>query len=56
MTRRASLHIVSSDTPVDITALNRAAILERDWSACHVAGDKGPRINLPEKRRKWGYS
>ena len=51
------LHAVpAASEPLDITALNRAAILERDWSACHVAGDKGPRINLPEKRRKWGWS
>lgn len=42
--------------PVDVTQLLRADIAKRDWSACHVAGDNGPRIDLPEKRRKWGWS
>jgi hypothetical protein len=30
--------------------------LERDWRSVHVAGDRNPRIDLPEKRRKWGWS
>lgn len=51
------LHAVPTvSEPVDITLDRlRPEIEKRDWSACHVAGDKGPRINLPEKRhmRLW---
>ena len=44
--------VPAANEPVDITLDRlRPEIEKRDWSACHVAGDKGPRINLPEKRR-----
>ena len=58
MTPKRKLHAVPDEPeqPTDITALNRAEIEARDWSRCHILGDKGPRIDLPEKRRRWRWS
>lgn len=40
---------------VDIAALIRADIKERNWAAVHVQADKRPFLLLPE-RRKWRWS
>lgn len=46
----------SAEQPVDITALNRAAIEARDWDAAMVWGDKQKPVSLPERTRKaWGW-
>lgn len=41
--------------PVCITAKLRADIAERDWSACHIAGDRAEPVKLGERRpvRLW---
>lgn len=43
---------VVREKPVDITAQLRAEIEARDWSRVHVAGDRSPAIDLPD-RRPW---
>lgn len=43
-----------ANPPLDITLANRADILTRDWSACHIAADKRRPIDLREPRR-WGW-
>lgn len=48
-----------SEPPSELTlyAETRAVAGDADrWARCHVAADKSPRIDLPEKRRKWGWS
>jgi hypothetical protein len=51
--RKPALHVVAEE-PIDICALNRADILERDWSAVHVAADKRPAITLGDRvKRTW---
>lgn len=39
---------------VDITALLRADITERDWTAVHVNGDRSAGVDLPDRpKRVW---
>lgn len=53
MSTKTRLRIVK-ESPIDITALNRADIGARDWSACHIAGDKSKAVDLPPSRKwKW---
>jgi len=35
---------------IDINAMARAEIRERDWSRCHIEGDSNPPINLWPRR------
>ena len=44
---------VVHEEPVDIQALNRAEIEARDWSACHVNGDRGPVVCWQTRVRRW---
>jgi hypothetical protein len=48
MKSRAKLELVE-DQRIDIAALNRADIHERDWSRCHITGDRSRPISLPER-------
>jgi hypothetical protein len=50
---RSHLRAVKDEAPrIDICALNRADIAERDWSAVMIAGDKAPAIALPDLRKR----
>jgi hypothetical protein len=50
---RPRLAIVT-DEPIDIAAAIRADILMRDWSACHVAGDRAVPLRIGERvKRMW---
>jgi hypothetical protein len=53
MKSRAKLELVE-DPPLDIAALNRADIRERDWSRCHIAGDRAKPLPFFERiKRTW---
>lgn len=53
--RPPELHIIkTTHRPVDITALLRAEIEQRDWSKCHVAGDRNPPLDIADRpKRGW---
>ena len=36
--------------PIHISDIMRADIKRRDWSACHIAGDRNPPVTLSEWR------
>jgi hypothetical protein len=47
------LSIVESQ-PIDITALIRREIQQRDWERVHISGDRNPSIGWLERRiRTW---
>jgi hypothetical protein len=52
-TARRNLKLVKPAV-VDIYASWRAEIAARDWSACHVAGDRNPSLELSDRpKRNW---
>lgn len=52
---RTNLRVVApTEEPIDIAALNRADIRERDWAAVHVAGDRAKPLPMWERvKRTW---
>ncbi len=43
-----------TEQPLDITSLNRADIIKRDWSACHVKGDRSKPLMINDTpKRLW---
>lgn len=48
----AKLRVVAEE-PIDIQALNRASILQRDWRLVHEAGDKGVAVDRFDRPRRW---
>jgi hypothetical protein len=52
---KPALHLVARQSePIDITALNRADIAKRDWSAVHIAADRRQPVAIEDcKKRTW---
>jgi hypothetical protein len=45
------LKIVSAEPVLDIGSLIRADILKRDWTACHIAGDRRKPVEIEDRRK-----
>lgn len=46
--------VAKTHRPVDITALIRAEIQERDWERVHVQGQRNPPLDLPDRPKgRW---
>lgn len=44
----------AEEAPLDITLAMRAEIMRRDWSACHVRGDRAQPLELSDRpKRTW---
>jgi hypothetical protein len=52
MKPRPKLHIVA-EQPIDISALIRADANARDWSRCHIEGDRRAPVFLPDAKGGW---